>query len=173
MKKEFTKYLKSLNEAELYAELMKLYTKFPVVKQFYAMELSPNTNKIVEQYRTKIRKIYFKPSGGFGHGSSGDSRNIISNFKKIAIYQSDVIDLWLYRTEMMAEYLVRLGYYNESYFKSVATSFETACKLIVKEKLEMQFEYRCRKIVESLTNCWGLSSEVKWIYERYFGKIEW
>lgn len=171
MKRAFIKYLKSLDEKELYKELMKLYTKFPEIKKYYEMELSPNTDKIVAQYKTKIKKVYFKPNGNFGRAKSSVSRKVITDFKKIAIYKSDVIELWLYRTEMMTKYLVDRNYYSETFYKSLATSFETTCKLIAKEKMETEFEARCHGIVLATSGFWGLSEELQWIYEQYFGKF--
>lgn len=172
MKREFTKYIKSLDEKERYEELMKLYTKFPEIKKYYEMELSPNTDKIVNQYKAKIKKEYFKPSGNYGRAKSGVTRKLINEFKKISIYPSDVIELWVFRTEMMVKYVVQRNYYSETFFKSVATSFETSCKLIVKEKMETNFQNRCYKIVEVSNDFWGLSEEIQWIYEQYFGEFK-
>ena len=172
MKRAVIKYLKSLDEKELYQELMKLYTKFPAVKEYYAMELSPNTDKIVAQYKAKIKKVYFKPNGNFGRAKSSLSRKVITAFKKIAIHESDVIELWLYRTEMMTKYLVDRNYYSETFYKSLATSFETTCQLISKEKMETAFKTRCHDIVNAVSGFWGLSEELQWIYEQYFGKFE-
>lgn len=170
MKRAFIKYIKTLDEKELAKELQKLYTKFPNVKKYYEMELSPNTDKIVAEYKAKIKKEYFRPKS-FGRARSSVSRKLITEFKKIAIYESDVIDLWVFRTEMMAAYVVKRNYYNEAFYNSLIGSFETCCKLIVKEKLEKQFEPRCYEIVESVANFWGLSDELEDVYEAFFGKF--
>lgn len=171
MKREFIKYINALDEEDLVKELQKLYTKFPTIKKYYAMELSPSTDKIVAQYKTKIKKVYFKPNGGFGRAKSSVSRKIIAEFKRVAIHQSDVIELWVYRTEMMTKYVVGRNYYSETFFKSIAISYETTCKLIAKEKMETEFEPRCHEIIDSVSDFWGLPEELQWIYEQYFGNF--
>lgn len=171
MKRAFLKYIKNLDEAELVKEIQKLYTKFPAVKKFYEMELSPTTDKVVAEYKSKIKKEYFKPSGNFGRGKSSVSRKLITEFKKITIHQSDLIELWVYRTEMMAKYVVERNYYSENFYKSVASSFETCCKLITKEKMAREFEPRCHDIIERVYDFWGLPEELEYIYEQYFGKF--
>jgi hypothetical protein len=171
MKREFIKYLKTLDEQGLAKELQKLYTKFPTIKKYYEMELSPTTDKIVGQYKEKLKKEYFKPNGNFGRAKSGISRKIIMEFKKIAIHQSDMVELWVYRTELMAKYVVDRDYYSDTFAGSLISSFETCCKMIVKEKLETEYEPRCKEIVILTHELWGLPDELERVYEEYFGEF--
>lgn len=171
MKRIFIKFINTLDEQDLAKELQKLYTKFPEVKKYYEMELSPTTDKVVEQYKAKIKKGYFKPNGNFGRAKSSVSRKVIAEFKKIAIHQSDVVELWVYRTELMAKYVVERDYYSETFAGSLISSFETCCKMIVKERLESEFEPRCKEIVVLTHELWGLPDELQRIYEEYFGEL--
>jgi hypothetical protein len=172
MKRELTKYLKSLDEKGLYKEVQMLYSKIPEVAKYYEMEFSPNTDKIVADYKKKLEKEYF-PSRGFGKARNGVSRKIVTDFKKISIYPSDEIDLWLYRTEMMAQFTVDYGDMDETFYNSLLSGFETACKLIEKEKLEKQFQSRCYDIVHNVYDRvgWGLDDDLKVVYEDYFGEF--
>jgi hypothetical protein len=171
MKRDFIKYIKTLDEKGLAAELQKLYSKFPKIKKYYEMELSPTTDKIVGEYKVKIKKEYFRPTS-LGKARSGVSRQLISEFKKIAIYESDVIELWVYRTEMMAAHVAKRSYIKEALYNSLVSSYETTCKLIVKEKLEAEFEPRCRTVINTVYNYgWGLPDRLKEVYEAYFGKF--
>ena len=171
MKRIFIKFINTLDEQDLAKELQKLYTKFPEVKKYYEMELSPTTDKVVEQYKAKIKKGYFKPNGNFGRAKSSVSRKVIAEFKKIAIHQSDVVELWVYRTELMAKYVVERDYYSETFAGSLISSFETCCKMIVKERLESEFEPRCKEIVVLTHELWGLPDELQRVYEEYFGEL--
>ena len=81
MKREFTKYIKSLDKTGLYKELQKLYSKIPEVAKYYEMDLSPNTDKIVAEYKKKLKNEYF-PTRGYGKARNGISRRIVLNFKK-------------------------------------------------------------------------------------------
>jgi hypothetical protein len=170
MKRIFIKFINTLDERDLAKELQKLYTKFPEVKKYYEMELSPTTDKVVEQYKAKIKKGYFKPNG-FGRAKSSVSRKVIAEFKKIAIHQSDVVELWVYRTELMAKYVVERDYYSETFTGSLISSFETCCKMIIKERLESEFEPRCKEIVILTQELWGLPDELQRVYEAYFGEL--
>lgn len=171
MKREFTKYLKTLDEKALVVELQKLYSKFPMVKKYYEVELSPNTDKIVDEYKVKIKKEYFR-GNSLGRARSSISRKLIAEFKKIAIHQSDVIELWLYRTEMMAAYTMKRSYIKEAFHNSFVRSYEATCEFITKEKLESQFEPRCYEIVKTVEDYgWGSFDELEYIYEQHFGKF--
>ena len=170
MKRIFIKFINTLDERDLAKELQKLYTKFPEVKKYYEMELSPTTDKVVEQYKAKIKKGYFKPNG-FGRAKSSVSRKVIAEFKKIAIHQSDVVELWVYRTELMAKYVVERDYYSETFAGSLISSFETCCRMIIKERLEFEFEPRCKEIVILTQELWGLPDELQRVYEAYFGEL--
>jgi len=168
MKRAFLKYIKNLDESDLQKELQKLYTKFPEVKKFYEMELSPTTDKVVAEYKAKLRKEYFRPNR-LGRARSGVSRKIISEFKKIAIHPSDVVDLWLYRTELMAEYTMKRSYIKEAFYNSFMISYETTCKLIIKESLSDQFDTRCQNIIKTVEDYgWGLPEELEYIYNQYY-----
>jgi hypothetical protein len=172
MKREFTKFIKTLDEDSLAKELQKLYNKFPEIKKYYQMELSPTTDKVVNEYKVKLRKEYFRPTS-LGRGKSSVSRKLIAGFKKIAIHQSDVIELWVYRTELMAEYTMKRNYIKEAFSNSLVSSYETSCKLIVKERLEIQFAPRCKTIIDTIQDYgWGLPEELEYIYKQYFRNLE-
>ena len=131
-KKELSKFLKQATKAELEKEVKKLYDKFKEVKQFYQLELAEDTSVVLDQFKAELRKEYF-PSRGFGKARNSASRRVVSNFKKIAIFQNDVIDLLLYRVEVMLEFTNAYGDIDEAFYNSLTRSFDEACKLIQKE----------------------------------------
>ena len=65
MKRELKKYLNSLEEKELINEIVKLYDKFKLVKQYYELELGNDSSKLLDEFKEKIRKEYL-PTRGFG-----------------------------------------------------------------------------------------------------------
>lgn len=172
MKKEFTKYLKSLDEKDLVKELQKLYNKIPEVAKYYEMELSVNNNKIIDGYKNELKREYF-PARGYGHARSGVSRKIVLDFKKIAVHNVDVIDLWLYRTQMMAEYTMAYGDIDMPFYDSLAKGFEAACKLIEKEQLQKHYANRCQEVMGILKDIgWGIREDLKDIYDDYIQGFE-
>ena len=135
MKREFNKYLKSLDKDGLTKELKKLYDKFDLVRKYYEIELSQNSDDVLKEYKLKLKKEYF-PARGYGSARSGASRKIISEFKKVSVHQSDVVELLLYRTEMMLEYTLAYGDIDMAFYNSLCSSFSQACKIITKEVLQ-------------------------------------
>jgi len=169
MKKEFTKYIKSLDEKGLYKELQKLYKKIPDVAKYYEVELSPNTDKIVAQYKKQLKNEYF-PSRGYGKARNGISRRIVLNFKKISVHSADLIDLWLYRTEMMIKFTMAYGDIDEAFYNSLAIGFEAACKLIQQEQLEKHYAIYCKELIAPLYEIgWGVYDDCYTDYRNYFG----
>lgn len=155
-KTQLNRFLKEMEKAELEKEVKKLYTKFKEVKEYYEMEFCDDTSKIVEAYKKQIENEYF-PSRGYGKARNSESKKVITQFKKIAIFQKDVIELLLFRTEMMLEFTNQYGDMNDSFYNSLEGSFYEACKLISEERLEKHFKDECKKIIKLSSNFgWGL-----------------
>lgn len=170
MKREFNKFLKTLSEKELIKELQALYSKFEPVRQYYQLELSQDTTVVVREYRQKIKKEYF-PNRGYGAARSGVSRKIILDFKKISVHAKDVIELWLYRTEMMLEFSIAYGDMEEAFYNSLTSGFEQACKLIQSECLHQEFKTYCQELIAKSYNLgWGVSFDLDYYFENCFGE---
>lgn len=170
MKREFNKYLKTLSEKELVKEIQKLYAKFEPVRQFYKIELSGDTTALVATYKAKMKKEYF-PSRGYGKARSSVSRKIFSDFKKVSIFQKDVIDLLLYRVEMMLDFTLAYGDIDEPYYNTLEKSFDNACELIKKEQLESFFKTYCKELVnKSSVFGWGVYDGMTYTYMNCFGE---
>lgn len=168
MKRELTKYLKTLTEKELIAEVKKLYDKFDPVRKYYELELGGNSEKVLSEYKAKIEKEYF-PARGFGKARSSVSRKVIADFKKISVFPKDLIDLMLYRTEMMLDFTNAYGDMDEAFYTSIESGFEQACKLIVQEKMEPYFRAYCEELIRKSNGLgYGVSEELYGIFEDHF-----
>ena len=168
-KTELSKYLKQSTKAELEKEVKKLYDKFKEVKQYYEIEFTTDTTKIVETPKKKIYKEYFTSRGYPGKGRSNISRKVITDFKKISIFQKDVIELLLYRVEVMLDY-AGYGDMGEAYYNSLARSFDEACRLMESEHLVADFKQDCERLREAAYNIgWGVSDAMDYSFEHYIG----
>ncbi len=168
-KKELTKYLKQATKAELEKEIKKLYDKFKDVKKYYEIEFTNDTTEIVNEYKATLRKEYF-PSRGFGKARNNASRKVITDFKKIAVFQKDVIELLLYRAEVMLEFTNAYGDIDEAFYNSLTRSFDEACKLIGKEQLENDFRIYCKELMDQAYNFgWGCYDAMNYSYQQYIG----
>lgn len=171
MKREFNKYLKTLSQKELIKELQTLYSKFESVKKYYQLELSGDSTVVVKEYKERIRKEYF-PNRGYGAARSSVSRKVISDFKKISVHPKDIVELLLYRTEMMLEYTIAYGDIDEAFYNSLETSYEQACKLIQSEKLQMEYKVYCQELVGKANNFgWGVYDGLEYSFEKCFEKL--
>lgn len=167
VKTELDRYLKALDRKELEAEVKKLYTKFSDVKKYYELEFSQDTTAVLNEFKAKLRKEYF-PSRGFGKARNRESRKVITDFKKISIFTKDVIELLLYRVEMMIEFTKAYGDIDEPFYNSLDSSFDEACKLMAKEKLEPYFKSDCLRLIkESDDFGWGLYETLSDSYNSY------
>lgn len=164
-KSELNKYLKEMSKVELENEVKKIYSKFKEVKNYYEIEFSQDTTEILNKYKEKIKLEYF-PKRGFGKARNRESRKVITEFKKISIFKKDVIELLLYRAEMMIEFSQQFGDIDEPFYNSLESSYEEACKLIKEEKLEKLFRTECRRLMnETYHFGWGIYTQLKYYYE--------
>lgn len=128
------KHLEQLEAEELREELMTLYQKFPNVKEYYQAELETgDESQVLESYKKKIYQAYF-PKRGAGRRKNSTCRKLISAYRKIAVFEVDVIDLCLWRVEcaVMAFHDRNEKRY-EAYFTAFWGTYELACRLIAKQ----------------------------------------
>ncbi|MEM6297973.1 MAG: DUF6155 family protein [Bacteroidota bacterium] len=144
IKTELNRYLKEMDKSELEKEVKKLYSKFKQVKQFYEVELG-DSDAILEECKKKITQEYF-PNRGYGRARNAVSRKVVTDFKKIAVFSVDVIELLLHRVEMMLKFTNAYGDITEAFYNSLESSFDEACKLIKKEKLTKDYIERCESL---------------------------
>ena len=165
-KRELAKFLKQSSKAELEKEVKKLYDKFSEVKNYYEISLTTDTTKTVKAYKNKIYKEYFKRNGAPGNGSSNASRKVITDFKKIATFPKDVIELLLYRVEVMLDF-ASYGDLNEAFYNSLTRSFDEACQLIANERLEETFKNDCERLMnEAYSVGWGVYGAMEYSYSQ-------
>lgn len=168
MKRDFTKHIKSLSQKELVVEINKLYNQLDAVKQYYKQTLTGDSSAILAKYKAQIKKEYM-PTRGYGRARSGESKKVITAFKKIAVFPKDIIDLTLYRAEMMMAFTLAYGDIDESFYNSLASSFESACAMIVKEKILAKFQDRCQQLIKDAEELgWGVYDDLDETYKEYF-----
>ncbi|THH39950.1 DUF6155 family protein [Neolewinella litorea] len=146
MKRDFNKYLDHLNEEELREELERLYGRFPVLREYYQMELT-DPKKVVDKYKKELRKSFF-PSRGRGKRGRSVSRKIIKKFSEVSIHPKDLVELYFYRAELMAEYIGAQRIDSEAYHDSTVKAFEEACELADREVLLDYFAGGARLLTE-------------------------
>jgi hypothetical protein len=144
-KKSFLTFLNTLEKEELIEELEKLYSKIKNVQEYYQMELG-STDDVLESYKKQLDKEFRAKSR---EPRAASIRKVITEFKKIATHQFDVITLLLYRVEKALEFMQQPLYFSLSsaYSDAILTAFEDALKISKQEGLAADFHKLCQKIV--------------------------
>ena len=149
--------------------------KYENSKKWEEVRMSPHfDNKWSASFTVEKQGFYsYKVIGWVDYALNwqhGISRKIVLDFKKISVHQADLIDLWLYRTEMMIKYTMSYGDIDEAFYNSLATGFEAACKLIQQEQLEEHYLIYCKELITPLADIgWGVYDDCYTDYNSYFG----
>jgi hypothetical protein len=139
------KHLNQMEKEELVDQILTLFTKFKGVNEHFQMEFGESTKAVVDAYKAKVRKVFFGPRVRFPRLSA--AKKIISEFRKVALFEYDMVDLILSRVENSIEFVNGRNYPYENFYRSIESSFAEGLKLIVSGSLEREFKERCEKIV--------------------------
>lgn len=162
------KHLAQLEKEDLIGELVRLFVKFKDVHEFYQMEFGEDTRLVVNTYKQKIRKIYF-PNKRIRRPRSAAVKKLISEFKKVALYDYDVIDLLLYRVENSIEFTNTHGYMSEQFYKSIQTTFGEALQMIARNRHYKEFKERCEKCIWFAGHSgYGLNITLQQLFNEYY-----
>ena len=168
---DFKKLLATFSEQEAKDELLKLFNKLPQVQDFYLQELASEEDrkKVVEDCKKKIYNEFWTRSGNPKIGNNTTIRKVISDFEKVSVAPSELIELLLYRVDICLEHANDYGGAPDANYNGAITAFEKALKLINKEKLEPYFKEKCIKISEYRGNMdhW-VTDQMEELLENYF-----
>ena len=166
-KAQFEKHLQSLGPAGVYRELLMLFSRFDQVKEYYESALA-DSSKILAEYKAKLEKEYM-PKRGFGKARSSEARKIVSEFKKVAKNAEDVIELILYRVQMMLDFTNEYGDIDMPFYDTLCRAYEEACKLIAKYQLHEKYKDKCAKMIDETRNFgWGATDDMEQTFKEYF-----
>lgn len=172
MKRDFLKLLATLDEDELREELKALYERFPVLREYYKMELSGNTRHLLEKYKTALRKTFFTGRRNMGRRARSNSSKVIKDFKEIAIHAKDVTELHFYRVAVMVEAMEHYDEFSESFTDSIFKSFVQACDMARDELMLEPFRETAADIVAHFASiCYsGTVLDMRQTFREYWGE---
>lgn len=170
--RQFEKHIAQLTQEELAAELGRLFKKFKDVQHYYQMELGEKDGRsvVLAEYKKAVRSQFYSASGNPKNPKASQLRRILSDFKKMAVFQTDLVSLILYRVECAVDFTNDFGDIDSVFYESAANAFAQATKLIEAEKLQAQFAERCEEIVIQSSNTgWGFHDDLAEIHYDCFG----
>jgi hypothetical protein len=162
-------YLKQRPHDELVKDIVTLFKRFDVVKDYYQLQLDETSSKeIVDRYKAVIRREFF-PERGFGRARLSVARKAITDCKKLVTAPQEIADLMLYYVEMGVEFTCTYGDIDEPFYNSMESMYERAAKWITQHKMQDQFAVRCQKILRDTSGMgWGFHDGLSAIYDVYF-----
>ncbi len=162
-KRALKKYLSSLKKTELEEQLLELYEKFPVLKQYYSFVFNPKEDKLVQEAKLKIANEYFPVKRKRARARRSVAQKYIKNFLVLGVNAPLVADIMLYNIEIAQEFA---QYKNvpDAFYKSMLNSFEQSVQFITVNSLLPEFKDRIVAIYIE-------TQEKKWIYADAFSRV--
>jgi len=170
-KRDLKKYLGELDKEQLQEQLIELYDKFSVVKEFYDFVFNPKEDKLLQEAKLKISHEYFPVS------SSGKRRKpkmrrsvaqkIIKHFITLGVDPFVIADVMLYTIEIAQAFSSENIIRQETFYKSMSNSFEQAVQFSIANGILNEFNSRIRAISEeTIAQKWKNKSDFLLILER-------
>lgn len=151
---DIKKELKKLDKDKLIDLVADLYKKNKSVKEFFDFYVNPDERKLFEKYRAKVFEAFY-PKRGYNYKLK-DGKQAISDFKKLGTSTELLADLMLCYVETGVKFTNDFGDINETFYKSLATTFVDSLTLMRKEDLLDKFENRVGKVVDDTSGIgWG------------------
>jgi len=147
-KKTLLKHLTKSDKEDIIREVVTLFDKFKNVKEFYSAELTDAANPILEKYKKKITKAYITANPK-ERTTNMNVNKLIHEFKKISIYERDLVDLMLHRVECGIDAFKRNTNRSATFYNCIITTFGNALKLISAYNYMDEFSQRVNKIVKN------------------------
>jgi len=151
---DIKKELKKLDKDKLIDLVADLYKKNKSVKEFFDFYVNPDERQLFEKYRDKIFEAFY-PKRGYKFKLK-DGKQAISDFKKLGASTDLLADLMLFYVETGVKFTNDFGDINETFYKSLETTFVGSLTLMRKENLLDKFEDRVGKVVDDTSGIgWG------------------
>ncbi len=159
IRKEFKKYIQSLDDEALKEELMALYTKIDDVKKHYAMELGSDADR-QKLYKKAKKQI----SSMFHIGQKPRKRPRIKKVKEIlreirthAIFKHELADIFLHASEEAVRFILYKPNTTDAVYNLAKSGYENAIQLIEEYNLEVTMGDR----LEALENNMSLNHDLQ------------
>jgi len=156
-KRALKKYLTELKKKELEEQLMDLYTRFPVVKEFYDFIFNPKEDKMVQEAKAKISNEYFPLKRRRPKARRSVAQKYIKHFIKLGVEPHLIADVMLYNLEI-AQTFSQNKNVPDAFYKSMLNSFNEMVQFVSLNELLPNFKDRLIKVYEKTQEQdWGFS----------------
>ncbi|CAL66503.1 DUF6155 family protein [Christiangramia forsetii] len=147
-KRDFKKYIKSLEKEDLEEQILDLYNRFDDVKVFYNFVFNPNEDKLVKEAKFKISKEYYPPNNRKPKKRRSVAHKLIKHFLKLEMEPYSLADVMFYNIEIAQTFSNDIENITESFEKSMLKSYEQAADYVISNAISSEFGPRINKIAE-------------------------
>jgi len=148
-KSNFTKYVNSLTEEELRAELDKIYTKYKPIKEYYTMELGDEADrkKLLTKAKKSISKLYERRKT---RSRLSKVNTILKEISLISIFDHELADVYIHHVEEATEHANYFGLWRDADANHLLKSFREAVNLVTSSQTKEDNEPRLDSIIAKL-----------------------
>lgn len=161
-KRVLKKYLSELKKKELEAQFLDLYTRFPVVKEYYDFAFNPKEDKLVQEAKAKISNEYFPLKRKRPKARRSVAQKYIKHYKNLGVEPHLVADIMLYNLEVAQSFSVNRNV-PDAFYKSMLNSFSEAVHYISNNGMLHDFKDR-------LLTVYNTTQHNKWLFGEGFSK---
>lgn len=162
-KRKLKKYLSELKKDALEEQLLDLYNRFPVVKEYYDFIFNPKEDKLVQEARTKISNEYFPVKRRRPKARRSVAQKYIKHYLKLGVEPHLIADVMLYNLEV-AQAFSKERNVPDAFFKSMLNSFEQAVQYTSINGMLPDFKERIIKVYQE-------SQEQEWLFAEGFSRV--
>lgn len=161
-KRALQKYVGELKKKELEAQILDLYLRFPVVKEYYDFAFNPKEDKLVQAAKTKISNEYFPVKRRRPKARRSVAQKYIKHFIKLGVEAHLIADVMLYNIELAQTFSLEKNV-PDAFYKSMSNSFKEAVHFISINGLVHDFKDRIVKVYQ-------FTQDENWLFEEEFSK---
>lgn len=161
-KRALKKYIAELPKEALEEQMIDLYERFPMVKEYYDFIFNPKEDKLVQEAKAKISNEYFPLKRRRPRARRSVAQKYIKHFIKLGVAPDLVTDVMLYNLEI-AQLFARERNVPDSFYKSMLNSFKEAVGFVSVNGLLPDFKERIAKIYTE-------TQEQNWPYAEGFSR---
>jgi len=162
-KRALQKYLADLKKKELENQVLDLYLRFPLVKEYYDFVFNPKEDKLIQEAKTRISNEYFPLKRKRPKARRSVAQKYIKHFTKLGVDPHLIADVMLYNLEIAQSFSLEKNV-PDAFFKSMLNSFGEAVQFISINGLLHDYKDRIVKIYQT-------TQEQEWLHGEEFSRV--
>ncbi len=162
-KRKLKKYISGLKKDALEEQMLDLYGRFPVVKEYYDFIFNPKEDKLLQEAKTKISNEYFPVKRRKPKARRSVAQKYIKHFIKLGVEPHIIAEVMVFNLEI-AQAFAKDRNVPDAFFKSMLNSFEQAVQYVSLNGLLFDFKERIFAIYQE-------TQDQDWLFGEGFTRV--